>query len=313
MSSFAQTLDVPSLKNILFATDFSPCSEAALPYLRDIAEHYASTIHVVHVIPPEPMLELPLDFPPELDSDQAVARTWIKNMLTTKPFGKAVSTLTVERGSFWPVISSVIAEKKIDLIVLGTHGRRGLKKMMLGSVAEQVFRQAMCPVMTVGPLAKLTEMGTVSHAKILFATDFSAGSEQALPYAIAMSRIYQSHLMVLHVVPAEVDVEPANVFDVGAATIQISTGLMNDSIASAQRQVENLLSPRIMHELQPEVLVECGYAADAILKIAEEKHTDLIVMGAHRASQSTLVAHLPWATASAIVCKAHCPVLTVRS
>lgn len=88
---------------------------------------------------------------------------------------------------------------------------------------------------------------------------------------------------------------------------------MADSVASARKQMENLVSPRIMHELQPEVLVECGYASDAILKIAEEKHVDLIVMGAHCSSQSTLVAHLPWATTSAVVCQAHCPVLTVRS
>ncbi len=205
MSSFAQSLEVPSLKNILFATDFSPCSEAAFPYLRDIAEHYGSTIHVVHVIAPEPLLELPLDFPPELDSDRNVARNSMKEMMAAKPFGDAAYTLTAQRGLLWPVLSAVIAEKKIDLIVLGTHGRRGLKKMMLGSVAEQVFRQANCPVLTVGPEAKTATTGAMRLANILFATDFWAGSEQALPYAIAISRIYKSHLMVLHVVPAEVE------------------------------------------------------------------------------------------------------------
>ena len=66
MSSIAQTLTVPTLKNILFATDFSPCSQAALPYLHAIAERHVSTVHVVHVLAPEPQVGVPLDSFPEL-------------------------------------------------------------------------------------------------------------------------------------------------------------------------------------------------------------------------------------------------------
>jgi len=69
MSSFAQTLIVPAFKNVLFATDFSPCSQAALPYVHAIAERYASTVHAVHVLVPEPQtIGVPLDRYPELDA-----------------------------------------------------------------------------------------------------------------------------------------------------------------------------------------------------------------------------------------------------
>ena len=69
-------------------------------------------------------------------------------------FSDIAHTATVERGEVWEVLSSLVEEKKIDLIVVGTHGRRGLKKLVLGSMAEQVFRQARCPVLTIGPHAR---------------------------------------------------------------------------------------------------------------------------------------------------------------
>jgi len=68
-----------------------------------------------------------------------------------------------------------------------------------------------------------------------------------------------------------------------------------------------------MEELNPEVIVDCGPAAETILNIAENKRANLIVMGAHRASLGSFATHLPWATASTVVRQAHCPVLTVRS
>lgn len=312
MSSITQTLVVPSLKNILFATDFSQCSQLALPYLRTIAERYNSTIHIVHVLAPEPMLEIPLDNIPELSADRDVALSAMKTMLDSKPFGQVAVTTTVKQGAFWPALEELISEDKIDLIVLGTHGRRGLKKLLMGSVAEQVFRLAPCPVLTVGPQSTNEGGEPVRIASILFATDFSSGSQHALAYAVSMARANSSHLILLHSVSASKEIVPAS-FNVDPTTVELSSKFIGDAIASARVQVTKQISDEIMHELNPEILVECGPAAGTILQIAKSKHADLIVMGAHRAPAGSMASHVPWATVSEVVRQAHCPVLTVRS
>ncbi len=312
MSSFAQTLLVPALKNILFATDFSPCSQAALPYLWAIAQRYGSTVHVVHVLAPEPQIGVPLDSFPELDADLNSAQSAMKTLLASRPFGDIAHTAMIERGPLWEVLAPLIKEMSIDLIVLGTHGRRGLRKLVLGSVAEQVFRHAPCPVLTVGPQATHEGTADASFKTILFATDFSSGSQRALPYAVSLARANNSHLVLLHAVPASTEIMPGSM-DTLAAHWEVSVELVANALGCARRQVAELISAETMQELNPEIIVECEPAAEMILGVAESKHAALIVMGAHRASEHSVAAHLPWATASTVVCQAPCPVLTVRS
>jgi nucleotide-binding universal stress UspA family protein len=296
MSSIAQTPVTPALTNILFATDFSVCSQAALPYVRAVAERYSSTVHVVHVLAPEPTYEfgVPLDNFPELDADLDVAKAAMKTLLAGKPFGKVAHTTTVIRGYLWGVFAAVIEEKGVDLIVLGTHGRRGLKKLVLGSVAEEVYRLATCPVLTVGPQAT----ANASFATILFATDLSFGLQQALTYAVSLARAYGSHLVLMHALPA---------------CMEASEGGITEFLADTGRRVAALLSAQVVEELKPEIVVACGPAAETILSIAKSKQADLIVMGAHHSAVPSVAAHMLGATAPTVVCQAHCPVLTVRS
>lgn len=312
MTSCTQTLLLPTLKNILFATDFSECSQVAFPYLRSISERYGSTIHMVHVLAPEPMLEIPLDIIPEMDSDRDVALDTMKSILASKPFGQAPVTKTVKRGAIWPVLAAIIEEKHIDLIVLGTHGRRGLRKFMLGSVSEQIFRLARCPVLTVGPHAMDEAVANANFETILFATDFSYGSERALAYAESLARSNNSRLKLLYAVPPGLDVVSSS-FYADPTTIDLSAKAIEDAIASAQEQMENLMPAEMMAELKPEMIVDYGPAAETILSVAQNKHASLIVLGAYHATEKSFVTHLPWATASKVVCEAHCPVLTVRN
>jgi nucleotide-binding universal stress UspA family protein len=277
------------VKNILFATDFSPCSQAALSYARAIAERYNSTVHMVHVLTPEPMIELPLDRYPELDADKEVAQSTMKTLLASKPFGKLAYTAVVERGQLWDVLAAIIEEKRIDLMVIGTHGRRGLKKLVLGSVAEEIFRLASCPVLTVGPYAM--READASFKTILLATDFYSGSQHALAYAESMARANNSRLILLHA--------PSDSMEV-------------PDLALAAHRVADLISIATIRDLQPEIIAEAGPAAETILNVALYKQADLIVMGARRAGVPSVAAHLPWATTSKVVCEAHCPTLTVR-
>ncbi len=314
MSSFAQTLVVPAFKNILFATDFSRCSQTALPYVHAIAERYASTVHAVHVLAPEPQtIGIPLDRYPELDADRYAARSAMNALLTSPFFENVAHTATVERGQLWEVLAPFMKEKNIDLIVVGTHGRRGLRKLVLGSVAEQVFRHAMCPVLTVGPNAADESPAVTNFKTVLFATDFSSGSQHALPYAVSLARANNSHLILLHALPVSIQALPGNMDQVISANWEVSAEVTADALGCARRQVAEMISAEIMKELNAEIIVECESAARMILDVAERKQAGLIVMGAHRASAHSVAAHLPWATASAVVCHAPCPVLTVRS
>lgn len=311
MTGSVQSLLVPALKNILFATDFSPCSKAALPFVHALAERYGSTVHVVHVVAPEARTSVPMDQLPELDIDQNNAESAMKELLASAPFKDIPHTATVERGDVWEVLASLVEERRVDLIVLGTHGRRGLKKLVLGSTAEQIFRLAPCPVLTVGPRTTNEDIAEANVAPILFATDFSPGSHHALTYAVSLTRARHSRLILLHAVPPDAEVVPAAV-DGMPINMILSAELAAEALARAQRQMAELISSEIQ-ELNPEIIVEGGPAAEMILSTAESKRAGLIVMGAHRASLHSVATHLLWTTVSTVVREALCPVLTVRS
>ena len=139
-----------SFKKILFCTDFSSAANVALPYAAELAQHFGATLFGFHArladhyafvleggAPKEPVL-----------TDQEIRHN-IQTMLDRFPDVEREAILG--KGEVWPALAEVIKGKNIDLIVLGTSGRTGFAKFMLGSVAEEIFRQAPCPVMTVGP------------------------------------------------------------------------------------------------------------------------------------------------------------------
>jgi nucleotide-binding universal stress UspA family protein len=312
MSSFAPAPHVPELKNILYATDFSDGSRAALPHLWAIAQRYGSTVHVVHVIAPEARTPVPMDKLPELDLERKHAEFAMKALLADDHFKNISHTETVERGTVWEVLAALLEEKRVDLMVLGTHGRRGLRKLVMGSSAEQIFRLARCPVLTVGPRTTIVGEAGSGNAPIVFATDFSSGSQGALLYAVLLARAHHSPLVLLHAVPPMVGILPGSM-DAPMINVEVSGELVAAAFANARRQMAELVSAESMQDLSPEIMVECGLAPDLILRTAESRQAGLIVMGAHRASVHSVAGHLPWATASTVVCEAPCPVLTVRS
>lgn len=280
----------PKFLNVLFATDFSPCSEAALPYARAIAERYGSTIHLVHVYSSEPLVG-PLGVPIEdVEIERTAAQTRMDKFCECDAVKHTLHTVTLQKGVVSEVISQLVGDLGIDLIVLGTHGRRGVRHFVLGSVAEQIFRHATCPVMTVGPEAH-DGLSAGKIGSILYATDFSSGSQHAFSYALSLARSGKARLTLLHAIEDE---------------LLISFGDQAFSIVKSR-----------LGQLMPEgsgvdysVIAECGPATDMILKAAKYAGADLIVMGARKGAAAS--AHSPWATAHRVVCCATCPVLTVR-
>lgn len=295
-----KTLDAKTriaLKNILFATDFSPAAGLGLPYALGIAARYNAKVYGVHVKP----LENYAYAPPgtwETISEAAKIQAQADADRLHSMLSSVQHEVFIGEGNTWDVLSGLISDKGIDLVILGTHGRTGLGKMVLGSVAETIFRQAPCPVLTVGPHASPQLDRQLQIHEIVYATDFSEESLAAAPYAISLAQENQARLTLLHVIPKPVTgelVHPENFLD------------------STLRLLRNIVPPEAEFWCEPKFAVEQGDPADKILKVAAAHNADLIVMGVrHMAGPVGVATRMSRPVAHKVVANAACPVLTVR-
>ena len=276
------------LSNILFTTDFSESSEAALPFARAFARHYGATLPLAHVERPEAYLLAP----PEaivvpFEEIRQFARTQMSQLSGRM---KDVPHQTVlGQGEIQDVLPEMIEKNKIDWIVLGTHGRTGLRKLLLGSVAEQILRLATVPVLTVGPRIWHAAEEAMKLRDILCAAACLPGTEQAVAYAFALAQEHQAHLTLLHVVESVAPVPPEEKWDFGK-TFEL---------------LEEMIPPEADLWCDPELLVELGDPVEDVLAMAAGRGVDLIVQGRGPADRCER------AIAYKVACRAHCPVLTV--
>src|SRR6202140_3899038 len=176
-----------TLKNILFATDFSAASDAAAPIAIQIARRYGAKVYGVHVnrfddyTAAAPNAWAALAEAAERESKEDAGRL-------NEQLQGIEHEVVVGEGKIWEVMSDLIEQKEIDLVVLGTRGRTGLGKALLGSVAEQILRQAACPVLTVGLHVTSQPEKAVRMHEILYATDLAADFPAAAPYAISLAQ-----------------------------------------------------------------------------------------------------------------------------
>jgi nucleotide-binding universal stress UspA family protein len=290
-----------SMRNILLATDFSHSSDAALAHAASIARRYDAKMFVAHVIRPD-VYQL---VPPEvttitLEQTRRYAEQQMAGLLISGRLRDIPHQVLLGTGELWPVLSELLGQHEIDLIVVGTHGRTGVRKLLLGSAAEEIFRMASCPVLTVGPKVEVPEGNglapdPLSRRRFLYATDFTAHSERAAAYAVSLAQENQAHLTLLHVVQESAEVSEHN----RARMVEFF-----------HKRLRALLPDEAEMWCEPEIIVEFGEPADTILKVARETRAEVIALGVRRAG--TFPGHLPPATAYKVVCQATCPVLTVR-
>lgn len=281
-----------SLKNILFPTDFSDASEAALPFVQTLARMYGATVHVAHVIVPaqHPQV-ISARLPEQADTVWETARHQLDWFIDGSAFGDVPCRSLLGSGDLDVVIPDLIREHELDLVVVGTHGRRGVSKLVLGSGAEKIYRSASCPVMTIGPQV---HAGDWRLRRILCPVDGAENPEPALRYALSLAGENQAEFLVMQAVPM---VPWQHRRGVEAQTCQRLTSLIPDSARDW---------------CTPQILVRWEYPVEAILRTAAEREVDLVVMGVRRSRMAGMVSHLPWPVASEVVSRASCPVLTVR-
>lgn len=285
------------LARILVATDFSRESNRALDYAISLARRYGSHVYLAHVISPDAYLlaapEVTVDL---VDSQRRDAENKFQELLLSGRLGDVPHDLSIEEGALWPSLQKIIGKREIDLVLVGTHGVGMVVKFILGSGAEQIFRQAACPVLTVGPAVEGGAPPEVVFNQILFATDFGHGSERQAAYAFSLAQEHDATVTLLHVVRHLQDYS------------KVDFSLKKETI---KRQLLELVPNGAEVWCNAQFRVAIGDPASEILCFAEENKTDLIVMGAK--ARAGFAGHVPVSTAYKVVSKSHCPVLTVRS
>jgi nucleotide-binding universal stress UspA family protein len=286
-----------SIRNILFATDFSSSSEAALRYAIGVSHRYNGLLSIVSVVPGEICDNAQ---PPDALYFRHSAEKNMAQLLASELFQGIKHQEFIKEnegeGDVARVLSELMRDLQTDLVVLGTHGRGGMKKVLLGSVSEEIVYSALCPVLIVGPGVSPKRIPELALRRILCATDLLPGSAKALAYAHWLAEQEHSRLIVLHVVEMPSD---SRVEDREAASDR------------ATKRIKHLVP--LNGGLSVDLIVETGASAEQILNGAEGQGADLIVMGSHRTSHPRVAAHLPWMTAHQVLCRARCPVLTVRN
>jgi nucleotide-binding universal stress UspA family protein len=219
--------------------------------------------------------------------------------LDAQLLGVPHETMLVRGESVWPSVEQALSECEIDLVILGTHGRTGAMKLLLGSVAEEIFRRAGVPVLTIGPSVSKGLHRGGQFRRVLFATDFTTEAQAAAPYAISMAQEHQARLLLLHVMR-----DPD--FKARKRTAE-------DSVANVMHQLYELVPQEAELWCRPEATVRFGNPAERILEAATKLEADLIVLGIRDAAGHLGAAtHLERTTAHKVVAHAPCPVLTIR-
>lgn len=313
MSPLAERYETEvALKNLLFATDFSAVSDAALSYVMALSLHYGSKVHIVHALPDALLLRPEAPDPAVMGSiyEGVHSPAQEKIQQLAKRLQGCPNQTYVRHGNVSNVVAEMIREHEINLLVLGTHGRTGLGRLVMGSVAEELFRRVTCPVLTVGPrvpvTAKVLESRHDHHMpppqikfrEILYATDFKEDSATNAAYAVSLAREFQSRLTLLHV------------FEQFGEDLHEHPG----PIDVALRTLEQLVPDREGLRYEPEFMAKYGPPAEVILQTAGEYEADLIILGVRPAINRTGPStHFGTSVAHKVVVGANCPVLTVRN
>lgn len=285
-----------ALNKVLVATDLSVVSSSALRFALAISRRYDSKLFVTNVVSPAESAWVPPEYWVSSEQIEQVVRQQM-DKLSAKLSGVPIETL-IDHGGVAEAISAEVEELGIDLLVLGTHGRKGFDRLVMGSVAEEIFRRVACPVLTVGPGAMSCSPGEAEFKEIIFTTNFGPESLAAAPYAISLAQEFQARLTLLNVVTEHID---------ACTDPQL---IVLDRIS----RLRALIPEEAELWCRPECVVEFGRAGENILRVAQERRADLIVLGAKSAQGHTAAAtHLLPATAHKVVCGATCPVMTVRA
>jgi nucleotide-binding universal stress UspA family protein len=297
------------LRSSLVATDFSQASDRPLEQAISLARHYGAKLWVVHVVPS-------LGF----SGDGAVALA-LATEAAWRDIGKLEQGLSrkgrlkgldvqfiVARGLVCEEIEYIVRQEHIDVVLIGTHHRKGDERVLFGSVAEQIFRYSSCPVVTIGPHTEIVyeDEGDRTNRSVLFVTDFGGASLKTLPHAITIANRLRKQLVLLHVLSSGPKLGNRWFTADDVAKIRERA-----RVATVER-LATLVKQGSGMDKQAAFMVKCDEPSEGILQTAAALQPDMIIMGLKQQSSVEAISRLPWATAYKVMCRAACPVLTMR-
>ncbi|HET7221463.1 MAG TPA: universal stress protein [Vicinamibacterales bacterium] len=288
------------IKNVFCPVDFSTCSAHALDHAGAIARWYQAKLTLLYVFPNLPAVDLP----PIVLSDQERERL----SSDLKEFARRVQGVDIdvhvrEAPDVHSEINAMAEHCHADLLVLGSHGRSGLNRLLLGSVTERVIRKPPCPTMVVPEAAAGHDPSQpVRFQRILCPVDFSAPSTRALAYATALAEEADARLLALHVIEIPPEWRERSV----AAHVNVDQ-VRAAAEAASLRRLRAMIPEEARTYCTVETAVEEGAAYKQILKVAQDRTIDLIVMGTH--GHGMLNAMLSGSTTARVVRAATCPVI----
>jgi nucleotide-binding universal stress UspA family protein len=268
-----------------FLTDFGEASTRALGYALAVARHFQARLYPAHVI--DSLMDSNESIADtEARKRQQLARQVEYNGLRFQPL--------LSRCDLESAIPHWIAEYGIDLVVMGTHGRRGIQRFLLGSTSEWVVRSALCPVLTVGPDVNVPRLFSLMLDKILYPAGLGGRDhELSLGYALALAEERYARLTLLHILPEE-----SREYHDRIRVLRFTLD-----------QLQGMLPGDANSRCRPERAVDAGEPGERILCHARIEQPDLIVMGMTRPHEMK-VETAPGITYR-VISSAPCAVLTV--
>jgi nucleotide-binding universal stress UspA family protein len=285
-------------KNILFATDFSPASDQALDYAASLARRFGSKIYLTHIITLDAFPLMSPEFAlRSLKELRAAAEQIMEKLQQSERLSGVTSHIVVHGGELWPALEEVVKLYDIDLLVCGTRGAGAVRKVLIGSGAEEIFRKAKVPVLSVGPSTDKDPFYELEFKNILFATDFGKAAKSEAKYAFELAQEHRSRIKFLHVIPHRE---------------AYGEHVLIRKIKDSETKLRALVPPTTELHCKLDFEVVVGRpVVDQILRTAQETSANLIVMGAK--ARAGHAGNVPYTNAYRVVSAAHCPVLTVRS
>jgi nucleotide-binding universal stress UspA family protein len=297
------------VRRMLLPTDFSPASDTALAPACHWARHLGAELHLFHALeslrPDLYPAELGLADPSLIsESLQEAANRGLQAMRRLASNQGAIVTCGTKVGlSPAPTILDYAESHDVDLIVMSTHGRRGVRRLLLGSVAEEVVQRSSCPVLTIG---SEQPAHSLSPHRILVAVDLSAHSSAPVAHAKHLAALFGAEVQLLHVLirPST----PAYYDGVGIPNLGSGSQLLEQASQSALEALyENAGGPGGPFSVH----VEEGVAVEQILRFAAANSSDLVIVASHGL---TGLSHLLLGSvAERVVRQSPCPVLAIKS
>ena len=306
MQEMTRVRDVVMLeiKLILCPIDFSEFSIRAYHYALSLAEHYRAKLVAQHIVelwryPYADYAASVGDYDKFCRALREGGKEQLQKFVKNHTHDETQPKLVVHQGTAPDSILSFAQAEKTDVIVMGTHGRRGFDRMMLGSTTDRVMRRASCPVLAVcKPPHDCKAAGEERHhvhhlSRILFCTDFSENSERALNYAISATAEYDAELTLLHVLE-EVH----------------SPAKKEEAIATATEQLDKLIPPEGRKTLKIKTAVRIGKPYQQIIQLALEAQIDMVAMAVR--GRGALDLAVFGSTTYRVMQLGPCPVLAVH-